>query len=29
LGVGYPAVLLLMLVICTILYFRFKRAGWL
>jgi magnesium transporter len=28
-GVGYPAVLLLMLVICTILYFRFKRAGWL
>ncbi len=28
-GVGYPGVLLLMLVICTILYFRFKRAGWL
>jgi magnesium transporter len=28
-GVGYPAVLLLMLVICTILYYRFKRAGWL
>jgi magnesium transporter len=28
-GVGYPGVLLLMLVICTILYYRFKRAGWL
>ena len=28
-GVGYPGVLLLMLIICTFLYFRFKRAGWL
>ncbi len=26
---GYPAVLLLILVVCTILYRRFKRAGWL
>jgi magnesium transporter len=26
---GYPAALLLMLVICTVLYSRFKRAGWL
>jgi magnesium transporter len=26
---GYPAVLLLILVICTVLYRRFKRAGWL
>jgi magnesium transporter len=28
-GVGYPGVLLLMLIICGFLYFRFKRAGWL
>jgi magnesium transporter len=28
-GVGYPGALMLMLVICTILYYRFKRAGWL
>ena len=28
-GVGYPGVLLLMLSICSYLYFRFKRAGWL
>jgi magnesium transporter len=28
-GVGYPGVLLLMLIICTFLYYRFKRAGWL
>jgi magnesium transporter len=26
---GYPAALALMLAICTYLYFRFKRAGWL
>jgi magnesium transporter len=26
---GYPAVLLLMLTICTSLYFYFRRAGWL
>jgi magnesium transporter len=26
---GYPAVLLLILLICTILYFRFRRSGWL
>ena len=26
---GYPAALLLMLTICTFLYYRFKRAGWL
>jgi magnesium transporter len=26
---GYPAVLLVMLAICTFLYTRFKRAGWL
>ena len=26
---GYPAVLVLMLVICTSLYFYFRRAGWL
>jgi magnesium transporter len=26
---GYPGALLLMLVICTWLYYRFKRAGWL
>jgi magnesium transporter len=26
---GYPAVLLLILVACTALYRRFKRAGWL
>jgi magnesium transporter len=26
---GYPGALLLMLVICTFLYYRFKRAGWL
>jgi magnesium transporter len=28
-GVGYPGVMLLMLLICSFLYFRFKRAGWL
>jgi magnesium transporter len=28
-GVGYPGALMLMLVICAILYYRFKRAGWL
>ena len=28
-GVGYPGVLLLMLTICSVLYYRFKRAGWL
>jgi magnesium transporter len=28
-GVGYPGALLLMLIICTFLYYRFKRAGWL
>jgi len=28
-GIGYPGALMLMLVICTILYYRFKRAGWL
>ena len=27
--VGYPGVLLLMLSICSFLYYRFKRAGWL
>ena len=27
--VGYPGALLLMLLICTFLYYRFKRAGWL
>jgi len=26
---GYPAVLLLILAICTMLYFRFRRSGWL
>jgi magnesium transporter len=26
---GYPAVIVLMAVICTFLYFRFRRAGWL
>ena len=26
---GYPAVLLLMSSICSLLYWRFKRAGWL
>ena len=26
---GYPAVLALILLICTMLYFRFKRSGWL
>jgi magnesium transporter len=26
---GYPAALAMMLAICTFLYFRFKRAGWL
>jgi magnesium transporter len=26
---GYPAVLVLIVVICTVLYRRFKRAGWL
>jgi magnesium transporter len=26
---GYPAVLLMILVICSVLYWRFKRAGWL
>ena len=26
---GYPAVLLLILVICAFLYRRFKQAGWL
>jgi magnesium transporter len=26
---GYPAVLLVMLTICSYLYYRFKRAGWL
>jgi magnesium transporter len=28
-GLGYPAALLLMLVICATLYHRFKRSGWL
>ncbi len=27
--VGYPGALLLMLLICSYLYFRFKRSGWL
>jgi magnesium transporter len=27
--VGYPGALMLMLLICAILYYRFKRAGWL
>jgi magnesium transporter len=26
---GYPAVLLLIVVICTLLYRNFKRIGWL
>jgi len=26
---GYPGAVMLMLVICTFLYYRFKRAGWL
>jgi magnesium transporter len=26
---GYPAVLAVILLICTMLYFRFKRSGWL
>ena len=26
---GYPAVLVLILVVCAVLYRRFKRAGWL
>ena len=26
---GYPAVLLVMLTICTMLYRYFKRSGWL
>ena len=26
---GYPAVLLLILTICVVLYTRFRRAGWL
>jgi magnesium transporter len=26
---GYPAALLLMLTICSTLFWRFKRAGWL
>jgi magnesium transporter len=28
-GLGYPAVLALMLTICSFLYWRFRRAGWL
>ena len=28
-GLGYPFALLLMATICTALYYRFKRAGWL
>jgi magnesium transporter len=27
--VGYPLVLLVMVVACTLLYWRFKRIGWL
>ena len=26
---GYPAVLALILVVCSMLYWRFRRAGWL
>jgi magnesium transporter len=26
---GYPGVIAFMLLICSFLYFRFKRAGWL
>ena len=26
---GYPAVLLFILIVCLVLYRRFKRAGWL
>jgi magnesium transporter len=26
---GYPAVLLLMVTVCSLLYWRFKQAGWL
>jgi magnesium transporter len=26
---GYPAVLLLMACVCSLLFWRFKRAGWL
>jgi magnesium transporter len=26
---GYPAALAVILVICALLYYRFKRAGWL
>jgi magnesium transporter len=26
---GYPAVVALMALICTFLYFRFRRSGWL
>ena len=26
---GYPAVLVLILAVCSFLYWRFKRAGWL
>jgi magnesium transporter len=26
---GYPAVLILMVLVCTVLYRRFKRSGWL
>src|SRR5262249_294920 len=28
-GLGYPGVMLLILVICLLLYRRFRRAGWL
>jgi magnesium transporter len=26
---GYPAVLIVMSVVCSFLYWRFRRAGWL
>ena len=26
---GYPMALTLMLVVCTVLYWRFRKAGWL
>ena len=26
---GYPAVLALIVVVCSVLYVRFRRAGWL
>jgi magnesium transporter len=26
---GYPAVIAFMAIICTFLYFRFRRSGWL